>query len=46
MISKKIRFQPRCGEPGTVKFEFIGACRRFEEIPQTYSRLGTSAEAA
>ena len=46
VISKKIRFQPRCGEPGTVKMEFDGACRRFEEVPGTYARLGTSAEAA
>lgn len=41
VISKKIRFQPRCGEPGQVRFQFLGAERRFAEMPQTYSRLGT-----
>ncbi len=46
VIAKKIRFQPRCGEPGAVRFEFVGAARRFHEIPNTYAKLGTRSEAA
>lgn len=41
VISKKIRRQPMCGRRGTVKFEFVGADRRFVEIQGTYKPLGS-----
>jgi twinkle protein len=40
VISKKIRRQPMCGRPGTVRFEFIGADRRFKDVPNSYMVLG------
>lgn len=40
VIAKKIRFQPRCGSPGSVKFEFLGASRRFQVLPGSYAPLG------
>lgn len=40
IIAKKIRRQPMCGRPGSVKLEFIGADRRFVDIPESYASLG------
>ena len=40
VISKKIRRQPMCGNVGSVRFEFIGHDRRFEQIPNSYQPLG------
>nr|WMC97932.1 toprim domain-containing protein [Aminobacter aminovorans] len=41
VISKKIRRQPICGRPGSVKFEFVGADRRFRDYPDSYATLGS-----
>lgn len=41
LIAKKIRRQPMCGSPGSVKLQFIGADRRFSPIPDSYERLGS-----
>lgn len=40
VISKKIRRQPMCGNVGSVRFEFVGQDRRFEQIPHSYQPLG------
>ncbi|WP_337183831.1 bifunctional DNA primase/helicase [Shinella sp.] len=40
VISQKIRRQPMCGMVGSVKLQFVGADRRFEEIPDSYQPLG------
>lgn len=40
VISKKIRRQPVCGMVGSVKFEFIGADRRFEDMAGSFQPLG------
>lgn len=34
LIAKKIRRQPMCGSPGSVKLQFIGADRRFSPIAE------------
>lgn len=39
-IAQKIRRQPICGNIGSVKFEFVGAERRFHALPQSYQPLG------
>jgi twinkle protein len=44
LISKKIRRQPMCGRPGSVKLEFIGADRRFRAIPDSYRTLGSEGK--
>lgn len=41
VISKKIRRQPACGRPGSVKFNFIGTDRRFQEVAYSYNSLGS-----
>lgn len=41
VISKKIRRQPICGRPGSVTLQFVGADRRFEEIPASFKNLGS-----
>ncbi|MBX3583671.1 MAG: toprim domain-containing protein [Rhizobiaceae bacterium] len=41
LIAKKIRRQPMCGRPGSVKLEFIGAARRFHAVPDSYRTLGS-----
>lgn len=45
VFAKKIRFQPRCGEPGSVTFEFVGYTRRFTVHAKSYARLGASEAA-
>lgn len=40
VISQKIRRQPMCGMVGSIKLQFVGADRRFEEIPNSYQPLG------
>jgi twinkle protein len=40
VISKKIRRQPICGRPGSVRFQFVGIDRRFNEFEGTYTPLG------
>lgn len=40
IMAKKIRRQPMCGRPGSVKFEFVGADRRFRAILDSYAPLG------
>ena len=42
VFAKKIRFQPRCGEPGSVSFQFVGYSRRFTDMAKTYTRLGAT----
>lgn len=41
LIAKKIRRQPMCGRPGSVKLEFIGADRRFRDVTGSFQQLGT-----
>jgi twinkle protein len=41
VISKKIRRQPMCGRPGMVKFRFSGTDRRLEDVPFSYTTLGS-----
>ena len=40
VISQKIRRQPMCGNVGSIKLQFVGADRRFEQIPDSYQPLG------
>jgi twinkle protein len=40
VMSQKIRRQPMCGTPGTVKFWFMGASRRFDPQPGSYRAKG------
>jgi twinkle protein len=42
VAAKKIRRQPVCGSPGSVEFVFLGADRRFQEVPGSYQPLGRS----
>ncbi|PWE57154.1 hypothetical protein DEM27_05800 [Metarhizobium album] len=39
-IAQKIRRQPMCGMVGSIKLQFVGADRRFEQIPNSYQPLG------
>lgn len=41
-MSKKIRRQPICGEPGSVKFSFLGDERRFEAQKGSYAMHGSA----
>lgn len=43
VIAKKIRRQPQCGKPGSVKFSFNGVDRRFHDTPGSFANLGTAA---
>jgi twinkle protein len=40
VISRKIRRQPICGQPGMVKFWFMGISRRFDPQLGSYQTLG------
>jgi twinkle protein len=44
LISKKIRRQPMCGRPGSVKLNFIGADRRFCAVSDSYRTLGSEGK--
>jgi twinkle protein len=43
VLARKIRRQPTCGEPGSVKFGFISAERRFTAFPDSFASAGSSA---
>lgn len=43
-MSRKIRRQPVCGSPGSVRFWFSGATRRFDPVAGSYQTLGEKAD--